>query len=267
MRHLALALVMLLAAPAWAAQPFVHPRDQLRALSSNEKQMWVVSYMGSLQDALDDLKASFDNGADAVVFETNGIKAEHQAILAEVRKQYPDAVLGVNSLGGNGVTSAQNTFEICRRHKLQIAWTDFSGVDLIKEMPEFSLHSIESARAPGVFYVSGVHMKYGTLVDPEKTIEKSALQAMGWVDGVTITGKGTGQPTDPDRARRARAVLGDYPLGAASGVTPENVHTILPYIDYVLVHTGIATPQHRIVGEKVAALRAAMDAGRRKSRK
>jgi hypothetical protein len=264
LRTLSVGVCLLAAGPVLAARPFEHPAEQLRALSENAKQLWVVSYGGSDTElALADAEASFRNGADAVVFETSNVAAADKT-LAAVRAAYPDAVLGVNYLGKS--PGAHEGFELARRHRLQIVWTDFSGVDLIKEMPEVSLHSIEKEHPPGVFYVSGIHMKYSTLLDPEKPIEKSALQAMGWVDGVVVTGKGTGQPTDPERARRARSVLGNYPLGAASGVSAENVHTILPYIDFALVHTSIATPDHKIIGSKVAELRAAMD-DRRKARK
>ena len=55
-------------------------------------------------------------------------------------------------------------------------------------------------------------------------------------------------------------MIGDYPLGVASGVSAENVKTLLPYIDYALVNSSIADKNHRVIGEKVKALRAAMDA-------
>jgi hypothetical protein len=57
--------------------------------------------------------------------------------------------------------------------------------------------------------------------------------------------------------RRARSVLGRYPLGVASGTTAENVGTIKPYIDFCLVHTGIQE-DHRIKADKVKALREAI---------
>jgi len=102
-------------------------------------------------------------------------------------------------------------------------------------------------------------MKYSTLIDSQKPIERSALQAMGWMDGIVITGPKTGVPTDPKRAHRVREVIGNYPMGAASGVSAENVHSILGSIDYVLVNTSISDKNHRILGDKLKALRSAMD--------
>lgn len=242
---------------------YVSSAEMLKKFSSNKKQMWVVGYVNAtLQDNIKDLEESFNNGADAIVFESKDY-AKLDKTLGDIRKKYPKKVIGVNFLGpDSNLHTYKETFELAKKHKLQIAWTDFSGVDLINEAPEVSLHSIMAAKPKDVFYVSGIHMKYSTLKDPTKTIEQSALQAMGWVDGIVVTGVKTGVATSPDTARRARSVIGGYPMGAASGVSAENVNTILPYIDYVLVNTSISDKDHRIIGEKVKALRKAMDEGK-----
>ncbi len=244
---------------SFAKGGFVHPRTRFENISKRTKQIWVVGYTNStLEDAYKDLETSFANGADAIVFEGSDFKKLDQ-YMTEIRKKYPDAVLGVNFLGDDkNLHSYKQTFELAKKHKTQIAWTDFSGVDLIKEAPEVSLHDIESNKPETTFYVSGIHMKYSTLIDANKSIEKSALQAMGWVDGIVITGPKTGVATDPDKARNVRATIGNYPMGAASGVSPENVKDLLPFIDYVLVNTAIADKNHRIIGEKLKALRKAM---------
>ncbi len=236
------------------------PRKMLEKISKHSKQIWVVGYTNSTpEDAFKDLETSFANGADAIVFEGGDYK-KLDSYLGEIRKKYPKAVLGVNFLGPDeALNTFKETFELAKKHKCQIAWTDFSGIDLINEAPEFSLHEALSLKPADVFYVSGIHMKYSTLKDPTKPIEKSAVQAMGWMDGIVITGPKTGVATDPDRAKRTRGVIGDYPMGAASGVSAENVKSILPYIDYALVNTSISDKNHRIIGEKLKALRAAMD--------
>lgn len=241
------------------AGTFVHPRTQLEQLSKSKKQIWVVGYVNStLEDSIKDLEASFDNGADAIVYEGKDL-AKLDSTVGAIRKKFPEKVIGINYLGGDNLYSYKTTFGLAKKHKLQIAWTDFAGVDLIKEAPEESLHSIENEKPEGVFYVSGIHMKYSTLLDQNKTIEKSALQAMGWVDGIVVTGPKTGVPTNPEIPSRVRAVVGNYPVGAASGVSAENVKDILNNIDFVLVNTSISDKNHRIIGSKVKALRDAMN--------
>ncbi|MFZ4715841.1 MAG: hypothetical protein ACOYL6_19115 [Bacteriovoracaceae bacterium] len=243
-----------------ADSTFISPRETFSKLSKRKKQMWVVGYMNStLEDSIKDLEVSFENGADAIVFE-GGDYNKMDANLGEIRKRFPDKVIGVDFLGpDSNLYTYKETFALAKKHHLQIAWTDFSGVDLIKEAPEVSLHSIMSEKPKDVFYVSGIHMKYSTLIDENKTIELSALQAMGWVDGIVITGLKTGVVTDPEKARRARSVIGNYPLGSASGTAVDNVQTLTPYVDFFLVNTSISDKNHRIIGEKVKALRKAMD--------
>jgi predicted TIM-barrel enzyme len=257
---------------------FVHPYDKLARISAKRRQIWVVAYVAEegkgagspVPDALADVEASVAGGADAVVF-VNEFKipgnektqfsslATLDATLAAVRARWPKLPLGVNYLGDDAEPYGyKESFRLARAHGLAIVWTDFSGVDLIKEQPPIDLQTIQAARPREVFYASGVHMKYSTPVDPTKTIEESALQAMGWVDGVIVTGPKTGVASDPEMVRRARAVMGRYPLGVASGVTPENVAAIRDGIDFCLVHTGIQR-DHRIVASRVEALRAAID--------
>lgn len=234
----------------------VNPRDIIKSFSKNSKQIWVVGYTnGTIEDALRDGEVTFANGGDAIVYEGSDYR-KLSDVLAAARAKFPDRILGVNYLGAT--ISYIETFELAKKHKLQIAWTDYSGIDQVTEAPDISLHDVDNSKPESVFYVSGIHMKYLTLKNPKKSIEKSARQAMGWMDGITITGPATGQATDPEKARRARAVIGDHPMGAASGVSPENVSTILPYIDYVLVNTSIAGKDRRIIPERLKALRDAM---------
>lgn len=225
-----------------------------------KKQIWVVGYVNAtLEDYYKDCEEAFNNGADAIVWETRDYKKLDEALTA-IKAKYPNKTFGVNLLGPDEkLMTYKETFELAKKHNLQIAWTDFSAVDLIKEAPETSLHAIDALKPSDVFYVSGIHMKYSTLIDTHKPIQRSAIQAMGWVDGIVITGPKTGVATDPTRAKDARSAIGDHPLGAASGVSSENVKTILPYIDFVLVNSSIADKNHRVIGAKVKELRLAMD--------
>lgn len=242
-----------------AAGPFVHPKDQLKNLGSHNKKIWVVGYMNAgLAECIQDLENSFNNGADAVVFEGHDYK-KMDDLFTEIRKKYPNHVLGVDFLGPDeNLYTYKETFDLAKKHNLQIAWTDFSGVDQIKEANDANLHDIQANTSPKIFYVSGVHMKYSNLIDENKTIEKSALQAMGFVDGIILTGPKTGVAADPEKASRVKKVVHDYPVGLASGVSAENIKPFLPYIDFVLVNTSIADKNHRIIPDKMKALRQAM---------
>lgn len=241
---------------------FIHPYQKLANLSKNRKKLWVVAYVNQvpgaklLDEALADIDASMEGGADSVVLINEWCSLQElEDTLAGVRKRHPNLTLGVNYLGDDKEPYGfRDSFRLARDFGLKIVWTDFSGVDLIQEREPIDLHAIEAERPRDVFYCSGVHMKYSTLRDPSKTIEQSALQAMGWVDGVIVTGLKTGMAADPEIVRRAKAVMGDYPLGVASGVSAENVHTIGEWIDFFLVASSLQDDKKRIVRAKVETL-------------
>jgi hypothetical protein len=249
-----------------AAAPFHHPREKLSAISPRARQLWVVAYVNQQggsplrEQAVRDIDASIEGGADAVVLinEWSSL-SELEDTLAFVRPKYPSFALGVNYLGDESEPYGfRDSFRLARDYDLKIVWTDFSGVDLIEEKSEISLHEIEKFRSSGAFYCSGVHMKYSTLKDAAKPIELSALQAMGWVDGVVVTGPKTGIACNPEIARRARAILGDYPLGVASGVSAENVHELSSFCDFYLVASSLQDQNKRIRTAAVSKLRAAL---------
>jgi predicted TIM-barrel enzyme len=266
----------LVAESAPGSGPYMPPLEKLAKISPRRRQLWPVAYVGNKEGrgleeaALRDLDAALEGGADALVlvneFKIEGVKetqfstlAQLEKTLAALRQRHPQAVLGVNWLGDESEPYGyRDGFRLARDYGLKIVWTDFAGVDLIEEQPPLDLHQVQAARPHDVFYCSGIHMKYSTLRDPTKTYEESALQAMGWVCGIIVTGAETGIASDPEVVRRVRAVVGRYPVGVASGVTAANVAQIREGIDFCLVHTGIQEG-HKLVASKVKELRAALD--------
>lgn len=257
-------------APAVSGSTFVHPYAKLAKLGPKRVQFWPVVYLNAdkkvttsaIDPILAQVDASMENGADAVVLinEWGEELAVLDRVLGELKKKRPSVTFGVNYLGDDDEPYGwRGSFKLAKTHGLPIVWTDFSGVDLIKERPKADLHAMQAERPAEVFWCSGVHMKYSTLLDPNKTIEQSALEAMGWIDGIIVTGPKTGVASDPEHLHRARAVIGDYPLGVASGTSAENVGGLLEWIDFALVNTHISN-DHVIDPKKVKALRAALDA-------
>lgn len=234
---------------------FLSAHEKFKKLSLDKKQVWVVVYVNStLEDLYQDIEISFSEGASAVLLEGKDYLKLDRA-LKVAKESFSAHVFGVNFLGpDNHLHSYKETFFLAQKYHLQIAWTDFSGVDLIHEAPEVSLHDIEKNKPQDIFYVSGIHMKYSTLIDSNKSIEKSALQAMGWVDGIVITGAKTAESIDPEKVRRVRKVIGNYPLGVGSGVSAANCHEIREDIDFVIVNSSISDSNHRILKGKVAEL-------------
>jgi hypothetical protein len=102
-------------------------------------------------------------------------------------------------------------------------------------------------------HFGGVAFKYQREVPPEKLTEAAKLGAT-WLDVVTTSGPGTGEAAPVEKLVAMRAGVGDRALALASGVTPENVHLFLPYVDAYLVASGIEEKFGVFDPEKVKAL-------------
>jgi predicted TIM-barrel enzyme len=73
------------------------------------------------------------------------------------------------------------------------------------------------------------------------------------------SGPGTGQQADPEKVATMRAAVGHgAAIALASGVTADNVHHYLPYVNAYLVGTGIEHAFGVLDPGKTAALQAAI---------
>jgi len=81
-------------------------------------------------------------------------------------------------------------------------------------------------------YFGGVAFKYRREVEDVETAAKIATRYM---DVVTTSGDATGEEADVSKIKRMKEAIGDFPLAIASGITPENVDSYLPYVDCFLV--------------------------------
>ncbi|HEV8663662.1 MAG TPA: BtpA/SgcQ family protein [Candidatus Methylomirabilis sp.] len=74
-------------------------------------------------------------------------------------------------------------------------------------------------------------------VDVEQEARDAAYR--GLADGLIVSGKGTGEPTDLARLRAVRQAVPDRPLLVGSGATPETVRRLLEIADGIIVGTSI----------------------------
>jgi hypothetical protein len=140
---------------------------------------------------------------------------------------------------------------LSRGHGVQALWTD-CGVDLKGTQEPARLLAIARANCSEAFppvWFAGFLFK-GSV----RTFERSSReeqQAMVQQRALELTklgprvvcctsGAGTGSALEPERAALIRACVGpDRVVAVASGVTVENVHTLLPTVDIFMVATGI----------------------------
>jgi membrane complex biogenesis BtpA family protein len=85
-----------------------------------------------------------------------------------------------------------------------------------------------------------VHIKHGYPL-AQRPIELSAEDALfrGLADALIITGLKTGGETKVEDVKRVREKLPEAPLIVGSGVTVENVNRYLPFVDGIIVSTGL----------------------------
>ncbi len=196
-----------------------------------------------VSNAVDQVRVATENGADGVFL----IPASHPvlpmcAVVAAVRDVFPALFVGVNMMTLDPFDSLPAS--------INAVWTD-RGVDF--KGTHAIVHSEAAVRfrnTGGLHFVGwlfkGMHRSFPVeavaAADKEVLVHTAAraLHALG--EGVVCctSGAGTGTPLELDRHDLYRAALGDTTVVAvASGVTVDNVHEHIPFVDVFMVGTGI----------------------------
>jgi len=74
------------------------------------------------------------------------------------------------------------------------------------------------------------------------------------MDVVVTSGSATGSAPEPAKLQNMKLALGSSPLAVASGVTCENVSSLIPYVDAILVATGVSKSFHEFDHSKLKQL-------------
>lgn len=119
-------------------------------------------------------------------------------------------------------------------------WTDNAHIDeRASGREQRAATGILSARERAGFsgvYFGGFAFKGQRMV---ADLEAGAKLATSFMDVVTTSGPQTGTAPSTEKVRAIREAIGDFPLAVASGISPENVHLFLPYVDAFLVASSI----------------------------
>jgi hypothetical protein len=194
---------------------------------------------------LQSVEVAREAGCDGVFLINQGMGTpELLAQLPRLKERYPDLWLGINLLG-------YEPAEILRMPEAELldgVWADDAGVDAMDERAA----EAEQQRWRGLYF-GGTAFKTQAPIPAEKLAEVGR-RAAAFVDVVTTSGPGTGRAASLDKVLRLREALGEHPLALASGVTPENVHEVLPYVDAYLVATGIEQQFGRLDPVRTRAL-------------
>ena len=210
--------------------------SRFRAVFTNRHAVLPIIHVVSREQALRNVEISLASGADGAFLISHGAISDDEllTIYGDARAAQPGFWLGINCLS----LRPQALFAHLPPGT-QGAWVDDATID------ECSAHQPAAARIQAAqqahgwegLYFGGVAFKYQR---PVRDLAGAARCAAPWMDVVTTSGPGTGQAASPAKVRTMKEALNGFPLGLASGVTPENVNDYLPWTDALLVSTGIS---------------------------
>ena len=162
-------------------------------------------------------------------------------LIERCRQAHPLLWLGVNFLGVTG----RDAFPILgnlesRGLAIDAYWADDACIDEQQESQNQAadIKSVREGSGWSGIYFGGTAFKKQRVVDPANYFASGQI-AKQWMDVVTTSGIATGEPAEIDKIQTFRQGVGTNALAVASGVTPENVHGYAPYVDAILVATGI----------------------------
>lgn len=223
--------------------------SRYRQMFPNRHVVLPVVHVESLDQAQRNAQIAREAGANGVFLINHGMPDEELLdIHTTVADKQTGWWVGVNCLGLSpaGVFGAVSA-------KVAGVWVDQARIEETQEQQPYAdrVLTVRDSRVPGCLYFGGVAFKYQR---PVEDLETACRIAARYVDVVTTSGPGTGYAADVEKIRRMKLALGNTPLAIASGITPENVNTYLPFADCFLVATGISNSFTELDPARVRAL-------------
>lgn len=181
-------------------------------------------------------------------------------VIEHARKSFPDYWIGVNFLAVTG----KEAFPVLAKlgndgTRVDAYWADDARIDESSSATQQD-EAVEIDRTRKECgwkgsYFGGTAFKKQREVAVENYAQ-SATIATDYMDIVTTSGIATGHSADLTKIETFREACGDTPLALASGITPENIADYLPFVDAVLVATGINKSDdfYNIDAERLARL-------------
>lgn len=190
------------------------------------------------------VKVALEAGADGVFLINQGTSIQNilEHLIPALRHEFGEGLwIGVNPLG----MTVEEFIPCCGSEpesRIDGIWSDDAGVDALdharfQRASEALLRVRESYGWRGLYF-GGTAFKTQVAIPADKLAQVSKWAA-SFVDVVTTSGRGTGLAASPDKVKAMREAISGVSLGLASGVTPENVISFLPYVDAYLVASGI----------------------------
>jgi len=200
-------------------EDFLSAPERFQALFQTTRAILTVISIGKenrgkfLEIAIKETQEALSSGAHGIVYRNDDCNfADFRNIVKSLKEHFPDLPLGVNYTGDDWERYGfLKSFQLASENDLAFVWTWFSGIDRIDEREAIDVQRIWQAQPKEIFYFSGIHMSQSTLQHPEKSIECSTLQAIGYVDGIVTTLPTEDEPEN--KLERFEEIAKSYPYG------------------------------------------------------
>jgi len=173
-----------------------------------------------LATAIKEARIMDEAGFDGVIVENYfGDIADVEAVLQSLGGERPGCRVGINILG-----NTEMAFVLADRYRVDFIQVDsVSGHLPTDEDAAYGRRLSELRAGCDAVLLGGVRFKYMPVRSGRSEAEDLRI-GMTRCDAIVVTSDATGQPTDMDKVRRFRDVLGpDTPLLIGAGLMPENV--------------------------------------------
>lgn len=163
----------------------------------------------------------------------------------DIKQKHPDLFVGINLLNTHFLTAT----EIALNLRLDAIWLDHAGISG-KGANEKGTKLIELVKNKPIKVFASVAFKYQIMEDYPAEAAKIAAE-FGLIP--TTSGDATGSPPSVSKiesmSNAARSIGGS--LAVASGMDCDNVIQYTPYLDWILVATGISKDAHHLDEKKL----------------
>lgn len=228
-------------------------------------------YQGRMDDviraAVADAEAAAHGGADGLMvenfwdspFTAGRVEAHTAAAMAvcvhEIRKAV-DIPVGVNVLRNDGESAlsiaAVTGARFIRVNVLTHAMVTDQGIIQGRAYELSRLRTLLGALPPAapskqphtggtpVLVFADVMVKHAYPLG-EMDIQTAAkdIARRGGADVLVVSGSGTGAPIEAEELTAVREAVPGFPIASGSGITPENLEQLAPYLDVIIVGTWI----------------------------
>jgi membrane complex biogenesis BtpA family protein len=232
--------------------------------------------------ALRDADALATGGCDALIVENFGdvpffreeAPAETIASLAlaleAVCREHADLPVGVNVLRND----ARAALGLCAATGAAFVRINVHTGAAVTDQGIVQGRAAETLRerarlCPGVLILADVHVKHATPLSQEP-ISAAARDAVerGLADGVIVSGRATGNAPEAASVSEVRGSVRGTPVLIGSGIDESNARGLLEHADGAIVGTWLKRDgrvEEAVDGERVARLRRAFDAARKRA--